>query len=100
EEFGTPSASCKCGCSARGSGYQLPGALDNGPAGGDCVAFWGDYLTDPISVLAIFKDLRMDKRLSHIIEGESLLNDGTAAALFQIPLAGIISGHLGVSKGV
>jgi CPA1 family monovalent cation:H+ antiporter len=56
--------------------------------------------TDPISVLAIFKDLRMDKRLSLIIEGESLLNDGTAAALFQIVLAGIISGHLGVSKGV
>src|SRR6201997_4445268 len=56
--------------------------------------------TDPISVLAIFKDLRMDKRLSLIVEGESLLNDGTAAALFQIVLAGIISGHVGVSKGV
>ncbi len=56
--------------------------------------------TDPISVLAIFKDLRMDKRLSLIVEGESLLNDGTAAALFQILLAGIISGHLGVPKGV
>ncbi len=56
--------------------------------------------TDPISVLAIFKDLRMDKRLSLIVEGESLLNDGTAAALFQIVLAGIISGHLTVSKGL
>jgi len=56
--------------------------------------------TDPISVLAIFKDLRMDKRLSLIVEGESLLNDGTAAALFQIVLAGVISGHLGVSKGL
>jgi len=56
--------------------------------------------TDPISVLAIFKDLRMDKRLSLIVEGESLLNDGTAAALFQIVLAGIISGHLSVSKGI
>ena len=56
--------------------------------------------TDPISVLAIFKDLRMDKRLSLIVEGESLLNDGTAASLFQIVLAGIISGHMGVSKGV
>ena len=56
--------------------------------------------TDPISVLAIFKDLRMDKRLSLIIEGESLLNDGTAAALFQIFLAGIFAGHLGVAKGV
>lgn len=56
--------------------------------------------TDPISVLAIFKDLRMDKRLSLIVEGESLLNDGTAAALFQIMLAGIISGHLGAWKGM
>jgi CPA1 family monovalent cation:H+ antiporter len=56
--------------------------------------------TDPISVLAIFKDLRMDKRLSLIIEGESLLNDGTAAALFQIVLAGILAGRLGLAKGV
>jgi len=56
--------------------------------------------TDPISVLAILKDLRMNKRLSLIIEGESLLNDGTAAALFQIMLAGIIAGHFGVIKGV
>ncbi len=56
--------------------------------------------TDPISILAIFKDLRMNKRLSLIVEGESLLNDGTAAALFQIVLAGIISRHLSVSKGV
>jgi CPA1 family monovalent cation:H+ antiporter len=56
--------------------------------------------TDPISVLAIFKDLRMDKRLSLIVEGESLLNDGTAAALFQILLAGIIAGHVSVAKGI
>jgi len=42
----------------------------------------------------------MDKRLSLIVEGESLLNDGTAAALFQIVLANIISGHLSVSKGI
>jgi len=34
--------------------------------------------TDPISVPAIFKDLRIDKRLSLIMEAESLLNDGTA----------------------
>jgi CPA1 family monovalent cation:H+ antiporter len=33
--------------------------------------------TDPVSVLALFKDLRINKRLSTIIEGESLLNDGT-----------------------
>lgn len=56
--------------------------------------------TDPISVLAIFKDLRMSKRLSVIIEGESLLNDGTAVVLFQVLLAGFLAGHASVSKGV
>jgi len=56
--------------------------------------------TDPISVLAIFKGLRMDRRLSVIIEGESLLNDGTAAVLFQIILVGIIAGHLNPVWGV
>jgi CPA1 family monovalent cation:H+ antiporter len=55
--------------------------------------------TDPISVLAIFRDLRMSKRLSMLVEGESLLNDGTAAALFQIVLAGLVAGHLNPAKG-
>ncbi len=56
--------------------------------------------TDPISVLAIFKDLKMNKRISVIIEGESLLNDGTAVVIFQILLAGVIAGGLGVAKGI
>jgi len=55
--------------------------------------------TDPISVLAIFRDLNMNRRLSALVEGESLLNDGTAAALFQIMLAAVISGHLSFAKG-
>ena len=56
--------------------------------------------TDPISVIAIFRDLRMDRRLSVIIEGESLLNDGTAAALFQILLGGVLAGHLALTTGI
>jgi Na+:H+ antiporter len=55
--------------------------------------------TDPISVLAIFRDLSTSPRLSLLVEGESLLNDGTAAALFQILLAAIIAGHVSVVKG-
>jgi CPA1 family monovalent cation:H+ antiporter len=56
--------------------------------------------TDPISVLAIFKTLKMDKRLSVIIEGESLLNDGTAVVVFQILSAGVVAGGLGGGKGI
>jgi CPA1 family monovalent cation:H+ antiporter len=55
--------------------------------------------TDPISVLAIFRDLRMNKRLSILIEAESLLNDGTAAALFEVVLAGLVAGHLSMARG-
>ncbi len=34
--------------------------------------------TDPIAVIALFRDLNVSKRLSVIVEGESLFNDGTA----------------------
>lgn len=40
--------------------------------------------TDPISVLSLFKKIGAPKRLSTIIEGESLFNDGTALVLFGI----------------
>ncbi len=52
--------------------------------------------TDPISVLAIFKDLRVDKRLSLIMEGESLLNDGTAVVLFGILVGAVAAEKLSV----
>lgn len=56
--------------------------------------------TDPISVLAIFKDLRVDKRLSLLLEGESLLNDGTAVVLFGILLEAAAANKPNVTKGV
>jgi monovalent cation:H+ antiporter, CPA1 family len=56
--------------------------------------------TDPISVLAIFKDLRVDKRLSLIMEGESLLNDGTAVVLFGILFGAIVAEKLTVPQSI
>jgi monovalent cation:H+ antiporter, CPA1 family len=55
--------------------------------------------TDPISVLSIFKEVAVDERLSVIVEGESLLNDGTAVTLFQILLASAVGGGVGLVWG-
>lgn len=48
--------------------------------------------TDPISVIAIFKELGVGKRLSLIMESESLFNDGVAIVLFTI-LVNTVSGQ-------
>lgn len=48
--------------------------------------------TDPVSVLALFKKLNLPTRLTTIIEGESLFNDGTAVVVFRI-LLGIVIGR-------
>jgi CPA1 family monovalent cation:H+ antiporter len=42
--------------------------------------------TDPVSVLALFKRQGAPERLTVVIEGESLFNDGTAVVLFTILL--------------
>ncbi|ACI99826.1 cation:proton antiporter [Rhodospirillum centenum] len=43
--------------------------------------------TDPAAVVAIFRDLGAPARLSRLVEGESLLNDATAIAIFTALLA-------------
>ena len=47
--------------------------------------------TDPISVLAMLKELGVGRRLRMAMEGESLLNDGLAVVMF-----GAIAGLLGI----
>lgn len=48
--------------------------------------------TDPVAVMAIFKELQAPKRLSVLVEGESLFNDATAIVLFGI-LTAMLSGN-------
>lgn len=43
--------------------------------------------TDPVSVIATFREARAGGRLLVLIEAESLLNDGTAAVAFAVVLA-------------
>ena len=48
--------------------------------------------TDPVAVVALLKELGAPKQLSTLIEGESLLNDGTAMVAFYI-LLDIVTGE-------
>ncbi|HEX3423394.1 MAG TPA: cation:proton antiporter [Sphingomicrobium sp.] len=43
--------------------------------------------TDPVSVIAAFKELNADRRLCMLVESESLLNDGVAAVGFSVLVA-------------
>ena len=38
----------------------------------------------PVAVVSLLKELGVSKRISTLIEGESLLNDGTALVLFLV----------------
>ena len=56
--------------------------------------------TDPVAVLATFRQLGADHRLAVLLEGESLLNDGVALVLF-VTLVEAVDGrfHLGPAVG-
>jgi monovalent cation:H+ antiporter, CPA1 family len=49
--------------------------------------------TDPVSVIATFKESDVRGRLRLLIEAESLLNDGTAAIAFVVVLGFLAGGH-------
>jgi Na+:H+ antiporter len=43
--------------------------------------------TDPVAVIAFFRSLGVSKRLTILVEGESLFNDGVAIVIFNLALA-------------
>jgi monovalent cation:H+ antiporter, CPA1 family len=47
--------------------------------------------TDPAAVIAIFRDVGAPRRLTRLVEGEALLNDAAAIALFAVLLGMIVA---------
>jgi len=56
--------------------------------------------TDPIAVVGLFKSLGAPKRLAVLVEGESLLNDGTGVVLFTLILGVAMGGQFTVGSAV
>ena len=55
--------------------------------------------TDPVAVVAIFRNLGTPTRLSVLLEGESLLNDGTAIVFFMLSVA-LVTGRVVTAGGL
>jgi CPA1 family monovalent cation:H+ antiporter len=62
-------------------------------------AFFGVLIaaTDPVSVIAAFKEMKVDHRLHLLVESESLLNDGVAALGFALLLGIAAGGQVGTA---
>ena len=56
--------------------------------------------TDPVAVLALFRQLGVPRRLQYVVEGESLFNDATAIVLYSIVVGAIVSGEFHPTEGV
>ena len=55
--------------------------------------------TDPVAVVAVFREVGVPRRLLTLVEGESLLNDGVAIVLVAILLEAAVGGSVGVLAG-
>ena len=56
--------------------------------------------TDPVAVVAVFRELGVPQRVLTLVEGESLLNDGVAIVLFSILLTAALGGTVTPVGGV
>ncbi len=56
--------------------------------------------TDPVAVVALFRTLGVPKRLTTLIEGESLFNDGTAIVLFNLMLAIALTSQFSLTESI
>ncbi len=56
--------------------------------------------TDPVAVVAVFRQVGVPRRLLTLVEGESMLNDGVAIVMFQILVVAALGGAIRPQQGV
>jgi CPA1 family monovalent cation:H+ antiporter len=54
--------------------------------------------TDPVAVSSITERVPMPARLTHIIEGESLLNDASGLVCFRFAVTAALTGHFSLAR--
>jgi Na+/H+ antiporter len=52
--------------------------------------------TDPVAAEAVFRRLGMPGRIGTVVEGESLINDGTGLVAYRVAVAAVLSGAFSV----
>jgi monovalent cation:H+ antiporter, CPA1 family len=57
-------------------------------------------ITDTVSVISVFKEVSVPSRLSTIVEGESLFNDGIALVIFSLLVKMNSTGSLSILDGM
>jgi CPA1 family monovalent cation:H+ antiporter len=54
--------------------------------------------TDPVAVSAITSRVAMPKRMLHVLEGESLLNDASGLVAFRFAVAAVVTGSFSLAS--
>jgi CPA1 family monovalent cation:H+ antiporter len=55
--------------------------------------------TDPIAATAVARRLGVPRKLVAIVEGESLVNDGTGLVLYRVAVAAVVTGSVSLWEG-
>ena len=56
--------------------------------------------TDPVAVVSLFRSLGVPHRLQLLLEGESLLNDGTAIVVFNLMVTIAVTGYFNLGESI
>jgi CPA1 family monovalent cation:H+ antiporter len=56
--------------------------------------------TDPVAATSVLRRLGAPGRISTILEGESLVNDGTGLTVYKLAVAAVVSGHFSAGSGI